>query len=556
MSSIIENLSHEIYIIDSNTYKYLYVNKGACLALGYTKEELLNLFIYDINKHLTPKIIEELKSKYKSLNRPFLVNQTLHTRKNGTSYHVQSYIQKISYESKEAYVIFDTDVTQNIQVTQLVQQQSVLLHHQANHDALTNLPNRTLFQDRLSQAIVKAKRNKSKFALLFLDLDHFKDINDSLGHQVGDAVLKEVSNRLSKTIRASDTLARLGGDEFTIILQNILNLNDVSIIANKIIEIIKKPITLSSNKLHITTSLGISIYPTHAKEQTNLIKYADTAMYKAKNKGRNNYLFYSVEMSAETFKRVVMENSLRVAIKEEQFSVYYQPQINTINNKLTGMEALVRWNHPTLGLVSPRDFIPIAEELGLIVDIDRIVMKQAMAQFYEWNKQKLNPKTLSLNLSMKQLNEIDFINYLLKTMSTTSFKKEWLVLEVTETQVMKDPLTSIKKLNQINNYGIQISIDDFGTSYSSLSYLKKLPLSKLKIDQSFIKDIPSDEEDMAITKAIIALAKSLNLGLIAEGVETQKQKEFLLANGCECIQGYLYSKPLPVKEMKNYLENC
>jgi len=554
LSSIIENSSNEIYIVDFNTEKYLYVNKGACDALKYTKKELLNLSLYDINKQLTPQIIEALKAQYKSLDKDFISNQTIHTRKDGTTYHVQGYIQKITYNATEAYIIFDTDVTQNLEVTQLVQQQSELLHHQANHDALTNLPNRTLFQDRLSQAISTAKREQSKFALFFIDLDHFKDINDSLGHQVGDAVLKEISGRLSKTIRESDTLARLGGDEFTIILQNISNLNDVSMIANKIIDIIKHPITLGSNKLHITTSVGISIYPTHAKEQTNLIKYADTAMYKAKDKGRNNYLFYSVEMSAETFKRVVMENSLRVAIKEEQFSVYYQPQINIITDKLIGMEALVRWNHPTLGLVSPMDFIPIAEDLGLIVEIDRIVMKQAMAQFYEWNKEKLNPGILSLNLSMKQLNEIDFINYLLKTMSSTSFKKEWLGLEITETQVMKNPLTSIKKLNQIHNYGIQISIDDFGTGYSSLSYLKKFPLSKLKIDKSFIKDIPGDEEDMAITKAIIALAKSLKLGLIAEGVETQKQKEFLLDNGCDCIQGYLYSKPLPADEMSIYLQ--
>ena len=555
LSSIIENSASEIYIVDYETSKYLYVNKAACHALGYTKEELLGgLGILNINKDLTPEMIEQLKSNYKLTKQAYLTNQTIHTRKDGTSYHVQSHIQITNYNSRKAYVIFDTDVTQNLRVSELVEKQSELLMHQANHDTLTNLPNRALFQKQLSEAITAAKKTNTTFALLFIDLDHFKDINDSLGHHIGDIVLQKVSSRLQNCIREKDTIARLGGDEFTIILHNIEKLTDISVVANKIIETMKSPIKISSNMLHITTSIGISIYPEHAQDKSNLLKFADTAMYKAKEKGRNNYQLYSAGMSAHAYRRVIMENSLRIAIKEEQFEVYYQPQLNILYSQLTGMEALVRWEHPTLGTVSPLDFIPLAEELGLIVEIDRIVMKQAMAQFSAWYKSGLYPGKLSLNLAMAQLQQSDFIVNLFDTMKKFDFKKEWLELEVTETQVMNNPKLSIKRLQQVHDNGINISVDDFGTGYSSLSYLKKLPLSKLKIDKSFINDIPQDEDDIAITKAIIALANSLNLGLIAEGVETKEQKEFLLDNGCDCIQGYLYSRPIPAEEMTKFLK--
>jgi EAL domain-containing protein (putative c-di-GMP-specific phosphodiesterase class I) len=277
-------------------------------------------------------------------------------------------------------------------------------------------------------------------------------------------------------------------------------------------------------------------------------------MYKAKEEGRDNYQFYSSEMTVFAFERVVMESSLRVAIKEEQFVVFYQPQFCTKNNTIAGIEALVRWNHPTLGLVSPAKFISIAEETGLIVDIDKIVMKKAMKQVAKWHEQGLTPGLLALNLSMKQLNDKDFSINLLHTMQSLNFKPTWLELEVTEGEVMNNPELSISKLNKLHDLGIEIAIDDFGTGYSSLSYLKKLPLDKLKIDQSFVRELPIDEDDVAITKAIIALGKSLKLKLIAEGVETQEQKEFLVKNGCEYIQGYLYSRPIPATEMEILLQ--
>jgi diguanylate cyclase (GGDEF)-like protein/PAS domain S-box-containing protein len=555
LSSIIENSSNEIYIVDYETAEYLYVNHAACEALGYSREELLGgMGVLDINKDLTPEILDQLKEQYKQTSHTFIRNQTIHTRKDGTSYHVQSHIQKIHYNAREAYVLFDTDVTENLLVNELVQKQSQLLFHQANHDTLTNLPNRTHFQKQLSKAIKKAQEQKTNFALLFIDLDHFKDINDSLGHHVGDQVLQTISKRLSNCIRPEDDIARLGGDEFTIILHDIQRLTDISNLAHKIIDAMKTPIKVASNLLHITTSIGIAIYPEHAQEKSNLLKFADTAMYKAKEKGRNNYQLYSAGMSAHAYKRVIMENSLRIAIKEKQFDVYYQPQINLRNEQLTGMEALVRWIHPNLGVVPPSDFIPLAEELGLIVEIDTIVMHKAMQQFSKWYEEGLFPGKLSLNLAMQHLQQDDFVSKLFTMMQELHFQKEWLELEVTETQVMNNPKLSIKKLQLLHSNGIGISVDDFGTGYSSLSYLKKLPLNKLKIDKSFIDEIPDDEDDIAITKAIIALAKSLNLGLIAEGVETTAQKDFLFENGCECMQGYLYSKPIPANEMQIFLQ--
>ena len=277
-------------------------------------------------------------------------------------------------------------------------------------------------------------------------------------------------------------------------------------------------------------------------------------MYKAKDEGRNNFQFYSSEMTSSAFERVVMESNLKIAIKEDQFVVHYQPQFTTKNKKLVGMEALVRWNHPTLGLIPPGKFIPIAEENGLIIDIDNIVMKKAMSQFRKWYDANLTPGVLSLNLAMKQLEKEEYLPELISTMSELSFLPRWLELEVTEGQVMKNAELSIKKLKQIHNMGIEVAIDDFGTGYSSLSYLKKLPLDKLKIDQSFIRDIPEDEDDMAITQAIIALGKSLNLTLIAEGVETKKQQEFLIENDCDLIQGYFFSKPIPAEEIELLLK--
>ncbi len=551
LSMLIESSSNEIYIVDYKNLSYLYVNQGVSNALGYTKEEMLTKNLYDINPELTLEEVLRQKELLNSSNK--VINRSVHKRKDGTTYDVQAYIHPIIYNGNKAFVIFDTNISELVKTEELLIEESKKLAHQAHHDTLTNLPNRTLFKDRLSQAIISSKRHDKQFALLFIDLDQFKIINDSLGHHVGDLVLIEASKRLKSSIREEDTLARLGGDEFTIILKDVKNISDPSVIASKIIENMKKEIKIDDHTLFISLSVGISLYPQDATNDHDLIKFSDTAMYKAKEEGRDNYQFYSKDMTAHAFESVVMETSLRIAIKEDQFLVYFQPQYNALTDTIVGMEALVRWQHPQIGLVPPGKFIPLAEQNGLIIDIDNIVMIKAMKQFAKWYKDGLRPGKLALNLAMKQLAKKNYIEELLEIMKSIDFKPEWLALEVTEGQVMNNPHASIEKLNEISSMGIELALDDFGTGYSSLAYLKKLPLNKLKIDQSFVRDITTDEDDAAITKAIISLGKNLNMKLIAEGVETVEQKDFLVKNGCNFIQGYLYSRPIPADVMSAIL---
>lgn len=427
------------------------------------------------------------------------------------------------------------------------------LQYQATHDALTGLANRILFSERLEHAIKKSKERHSQMALLFIDLDHFKEINDSLGHEAGDEVLTIVTNRLHETIQNEEVLARFGGDEFTVIIEGLQKAEEAMLLAERILKVLSEPITVDHNELYVGCSIGISLYPDNGDTPQDLLKYADAAMYAAKNEGRNNVQYYTSEMTARALERVVMEASLRTGLKNEEFVVYFQPQVNGRSNTLNGMEALVRWQSPTVGLVSPAAFIPIAESTGLIVELDRFVMKSAMTQIALWNNEGLNPGILAMNLTMKQLQQNDFISFLTDLIATTGCREEWIELEVTEDQIMMNPDEAIEILREISRIGVKIAVDDFGTGYSSLSYLKKLPINKLKIDQSFVRGLPNDGEDSAITKAIIALAQSLNLEIIAEGVETREQKEFLVQNGCENIQGYFYSKPLPADKMKTVL---
>jgi len=433
--------------------------------------------------------------------------------------------------------------------------QKEALNYQAHHDSLTGLPNRVLFNDRLECALEESKRNKTKLALLFIDLDHFKEINDSLGHSIGDEVLKVVTDRLNGLMRGSDTIARLGGDEFTVVVNNLNEVQDSSILANKILEVLAKPIVVNKHELYVSSSIGISLYPNDGEGAQNLLKYADAAMYRAKDEGRNNFQFYSSEMTELAFERVVMEASFRASLKNEDFIVYYQPQVDASTDKIVGMEALVRWNHPAMGIVSPAKFIPLAEATGLIVDLDRFVMKSAMTQLSKWYKDGYNPGVLAMNLTVKQLQQKDFIEFLKGLMIESTCRAEWIELEVTEGQIMSNPEEGIKILNKISSLGIELAVDDFGTGYSSLAYLKRLPINKLKIDQAFVRELPHDEDDVAIAKAVIALASSLNLNIIAEGVETKEQKDFLVQNGCKNIQGYYYSKPIPAKEMEELLKN-
>jgi len=473
---------------------------------------------------------------------------------------------RIKYVKEECETTFDKegnplisigtvqDITKQKLMENKLKEQKETMSHLAYHDTLTKLPNRMLLNDRLSKAIESAKRDNRKFALLFIDLDHFKEINDSLGHHIGDEVLKETAKRFYSIVHKNDTLARLGGDEFTIIMENLKHGQDASILAEKIIETLSQPITVAEHSLYISCSIGISLYPSDGTDLQDLLKYADAAMYRAKEEGRSDFQFYSCEMTLLAFERILMETNMRSGLKKGEFEVYYQPQVDGYSDTLIGMEALVRWQHPEMGFVFPSKFIPLAESTGLIVKLDRYIMKEAIQQLCQWYDKGLNPGILSLNLSIQQIKQKDFISYLEDLLRLTGCKPEWIEFEITESQIMTNIKKAIKCLTQLNDLGVNVAIDDFGTGYSSLSYLKKLPISKLKIDQSFIRELPDNEEDIAITQAVIALSKSLKLNIIAEGVESIEQKEFLVTNGCVNIQGYYYSRAVEREAFEKILK--
>ena len=435
----------------------------------------------------------------------------------------------------------------------VLEEQRELLEFQANHDALTGLPNRVLFMDRLNQSIKYAKRYNHHLALLFIDLDNFKEINDSLGHHIGDKILIEVSKRMTAKIRKSDTLSRLGGDEFCIILNDIADIQEISNIIATGMEIFKEPFVINNTTLYVSVSVGASLYPNDGEIANELLRNADAAMYKAKHAGKNRYSFYDETMTLHAFEKIYLETELRKAFKQDELEVYYQPQVDAHNGKIIGAEALVRWNHPDMGFVYPSKFIPLAELNGMIVELDRIVMDKAFEQMSVWKEQKINPSTISLNLTIKQIEEEDFLSFLASLLSKHKIAPQDLEFEVTETQIMTNPDDSIKVLEEISALGIAIAIDDFGTGYSSLAYLKRLPISKLKIDKSFVDNLPENLEDSAIAKTIINLCRSLGIDVIAEGVESVDQKDFLVQNDCNYIQGYYYSRPLDTKTMTNYL---
>lgn len=538
------------------TNNSLYISPSWKEMLGFRDEELPNS-TYTWEQRVHPDDIKEvfaLLRKHQTEHIKYFENTHRLKHKNGHWIWVLGRAQILYDNNKKIRMIgTHTDITEEKELQLKYSHQAQMIQHQAHHDALTGLPNRVLFADRLEQGIKKAKRHQSGLALFFIDLDRFKNINDSLGHGIGDSVLKAVAKRLKGIIRKEDTLARLSGDEFTVIIEDLVHPEDASILANKILGVLSEPMYIDDHMLYVAGSIGISIYPKDAKDAQYLLKYADTAMYKAKKEGRNNYQFYSSDMTAFALEHMEMKTALRQAIDNEEFIIHYQPQINALTNRLMGVEALARWQHPTLGLLSPDRFIPLAEETGLIVKIDKWVMRTAMKEVSKWYEAGLDPGVLAVNLSVKQLESDDFFLKIQKRIKKNHFNPEWLELEITEGQMMKKPEEVIKKLTQINDLGIGVSIDDFGTGYSSLSLLKRLPINRLKIDRSFVKDIPTDEEDVAIVKAIIALAGSLNLDIIAEGVETLAQKEFLVQNGCVNIQGHYYSQAVPAEKMEEML---
>ena len=439
-------------------------------------------------------------------------------------------------------VVLHEGTIEDITDRKLAEQQVQFL---AYYDALTGLPNRTLLQDRLAKALAGARRRKEKVAVLFLDLDRFKVINDSLGHSLGDLLLQEVAERLRKGARELDTVARLGGDEFLIVLTSVKEVSDAAVAAERIVKGMTDGFVVEGHPLSISCSLGISVFPEHGTNSETLIKNADAAMYCAKESGRNTFRFFTENMNAQAVERLTLENSLRLALVRKELFLVYQPQIEIATGRITGLEALIRWQHPTLGLVPPDKFIRIAENSGLIIPIGEWVLRTACAQARKWQDEGLPALPIAVNVSAVQFRQEDFCELIRNVLREVGLGPQYLELELTESLLLSSADVTLSVLRELRAMGLTLAIDDFGTGYSSLSYLKQFPISKLKIDRSFVRDVAVSPDDAAIATAIISMAKSLNLRVIAEGVENEAQMSFLRARQCDEIQGYYFSKPLP-----------
>ena len=427
------------------------------------------------------------------------------------------------------------------------------INYLANYDVLTGLPNRYLLSDRIEQALSSAQRHSGKVGVLFIDLDRFKNINDSLGHDIGDALLKQVATRLKSCLRRTDTIARQGGDEFVAVLTELDSANEVIFVAEKMIASLQENFILDDYQLSITPSIGISIYPEDGSLPVELMRNADLAMYRAKDNGRNNFQFYSPDMNIRAVERLKLENDLRLAISQQQLMVYYQPKVSVANGNMVGMEALLRWRHPELGFVSPAIFIPVAEESGLINEIGDWVLQQSCLQARLWQARGFAIVPIAVNLSARQLKQVNLVEHILHVLRDTGLESRYLVLEITESMLLDMGESGLGVLEQLQNAGIKLALDDFGTGYSSLSRLKNLPLDSLKIDQSFVRDIVTDPDDASIVSATAVLAHALNLRVTAEGVETQQQLNYIKSLHCEEYQGYLFSRPVPPAEIEKFL---
>ena len=418
------------------------------------------------------------------------------------------------------------------------------IQYLATHDALTGLPNRLLFSQILNHAIQSARRFKRQFAILFIDLDRFKVINDTLGHATGDQLLEEIAVRLNRVLREIDIVARLGGDEFVVLIEEVSEPNQVATVAQKILSVVIKPVILRGQEYRITASIGISMYPKDAQDEQSLMKNADIAMYLAKEEGKNNFQFYTPDIKSRSFERLTLETNLRWALERDEFSLHYQAKLDFKTGAITGVEALLRWQNPALGAVSPMRFIPVAEETGLIVPIGRWVLQTACRQNIAWQVQGLPEVCMAVNLSIRQLMDDHFLKDIQTILKETGLAPKLLELEITESMLMQNPERMIRILTEIKNLGIRLAIDDFGTGYSSLAQIRRFPIDTLKVDRSFIHDLSKNSEDKAITEAIIAMGKTLSLTVVAEGVETEEQDAFLREQACDEMQGYYFSKPI------------
>ena len=518
-------------------------NPAAEAIFGFPSYEVLGKPIAPILS--APAAREEMEAMCRELlesgegNKTTLVN----TARNGRTIHCEWYNTPLVDAAGQVtgFASLVQDITERLNTERTI-------HYMAHHDALTGLPNRRLMQDRLNQAIMAARRKQRHVAVLFIDLDRFKVVNDTLGHDTGDFILKDVARRLVACVREVDTVSREGGDEFVVILPDLERPEHARLVADKVLDELARPVEIGGHEIHVTPSIGISHYPNDATDVHQLLKHADNAMYQAKDAGRNTVRFFTNDLNFLLSKRLEIEGRLRKAIDNEEFFLRYQPQVDIGTGLICGMEALVRWNDPQKGEIYPKDFIFVAEELGLIVPIGEWVFRTACRQLRQWADEDLPPISISINISPRQFMSRRLVHTLLSIVRDTGADPRRVELEITETMIMRNVEQSIETLAQLRSVGMQVAVDDFGVGYSSLGQLTRLPASSMKIDRSFIMNVPQDTSSALITEAIIAMAKRLKLRVIAEGVETRQQLEFLRANHCEAFQGYLFSRPLTALE--------
>jgi diguanylate cyclase (GGDEF)-like protein/PAS domain S-box-containing protein len=550
-----------IFLLDHATMRLLDVNNTACELLGYSRAELLaispeslsgrsdwnTLVGIDGKPDNSTEYATQLYNQIFTYSGPEGTTEVELRRKDGASLPVEIVRRVVQTNASWIMVVIARDITERREAERQLKQL-------AHYDTLTGLPNRMLFYNTLTHALQQAAIHQSQVAVLFVDLDRFKNVNDTLGHPIGDELLRQFALRVLSCVRVRDTIGRIGGDEFALILTIPEGQQTAALIAQKIHEVLRQPFNLREHEVTIAASIGITIFPDDARDPETLIKFADTAMYQAKESGRDTYRFFTQEMNTQAQKRLELENALRRALENNEFTLYFQPQVSISSGKIIGAEALIRWSRPGHGLVSPADFIPILEDTGLIVRVGTWVLRTACRQISIWHKLLHRPMKVAINVSGKQFYDTHLEADVMDALKEYDVAPEFLEIELTESALMANPDQTTVLLGHLNDLGVKISIDDFGTGYSSLAYLKRFPIDKLKVDIAFIREVTTNPDDAAITKAIIHMAHSLKLSVIAEGVETQDQFDFLRENKCDEIQGYFFSRPVTASEFEAMVE--
>lgn len=550
-SIIAENLFETIIdsvVLVNSEGRILNVNLETQRLLGYSHKELvgesLEVLFFSDGKPNSTYVTELLNAC------PIRNMETFLLSKNGVKIPVILSLSecKDRYGERMGFVLASKDVTEYKLAEEKIQ-------YLATHDSLTGLPNRLMLAQLLDHAIQSAKRHKRKLAVIFIDLDRFKIINDTMGHAAGDQLLQEIAYRYKSSLRAADIVSRQGGDEFVIVIEDFHSLSDLKLVAHNLLAATIKPIILLGNECRVTASIGISIYPQDGEDEQSLLKHADIAMYNAKEEGKNNFQFYSKDIRSQSAGRMAIETNLRSALERNELSLHYQAKVNFKTGTITGVEALLRWQNLDLGSVTPTQFIPVAEETGLIIPIGRWVLKTACAQNMAWQKQGLPPVCMAVNLSLRQLSDNNLIDDIKVALSESGMAPNLLELEVTESMIMSSPTKMMDILVKIKSMGVRLAIDDFGTGYSSLSQLKNYPFNTLKIDRSFIRNVPGNEKDNAITQAIITMGESLGLTVVAEGIETMEQMVYLKKQSCDEMQGFYFSRPVVPEQFAELLRH-